>query len=189
MKTKIQIILLLFLFIGCVKNEFSSEDKYIKNSSDLLNSILFSKDNHCNCIVDPMIIQKQQSLNLLDLLKAETTKFDKNKLKKALEISNDSIFNICNELSKHFTLSNDLKKKFIILNIDEIKLMKKDSSIAKKILKKCPNFWINIGPAVFNENYTKAIIPFGQGVGGSLRLYQKINNEWKFVKPIMFYIS
>lgn len=183
MKLKYLAIVTLMLLVGCSKKKFLPEEMYLNNAIELSSTILSSKE--CDCVLS---IEKEDK-SVLEILQSDNPVFKKETLKKALGIDSDTIFNVSNKLSKSFTLPDSIYKKYKIIKVDDIIRANRDSLLAKTLFKKCPNFWINVGPAIFNEDYSKAVIPVSVGIGGNLDVYYKIDNKWKFVKSIVSWIS
>jgi hypothetical protein len=185
MKSKYLVIFLMMLLVGCDENKISPEAMYRKNALELSSLILSSEENNCNCVL--RIENKNESL--LEKLQAENPSLKKETLKKELGIDDDTIFDISDKLSKSFELSDSIFSKYNVIEVAAIIGAKRDSIAAKRLIEKCPHFWINLGPAIFNEDYSKAVIPINVGIGGSLDVYYKIDKKWKFVKSIVNWIS
>lgn len=173
------------ILVGCAKKKIRPEEMYLNNAIALSGIVLSSKKSDCDCILRT----ENKNESLLEILQSENPAFENGILKKALEIDSDTIFNISNKLSKSFKLPDSIYKKYKIIKVDDIILAKQDSLSAKSLYTKCPDLWINLGPALFNEDYSKAVIPVSVGIGGSLDVYYKIGNKWKFAKSIVIWIS
>lgn len=190
MTNRFTILLLVFVIFGCNNmTEKSDLVIYNQNSTELIRQILVNKEMDCSCFLET------EHLSLLEIMSYSTPSSDNRKiLKKALKITNDSIFDKQNELSKEFRIFKlNLNFDITLLNLSQlasIRINSGNQKYSETLWEKCPSGMLTLSPPVFNETYDIAVIEVSNCIsGGTLGIYNLINGKWEYITHIYVSLS
>jgi hypothetical protein len=189
MNFRITIILLLLSILGCNKPIEDDINIYNQKSTELINSILENNEADCNCLLEP----PHQSL--IEIAENERPAHNNKKdLLQALKLSNDSILDKQNNLSKRFRIDKlklNFKINLIKRSVFDSIFQTYGSQKGREILwEKCPSGFIYLSPPIFNDIYDIAVIEISScSAGGSIRVYKYINGNWEYTDDIGIWIS